>query len=328
MAHNLALREDGQYAFVSAKEPAWHTLGTILTEAFTSEVALKQGGLDFDVIKLKNKMENDVFIPDSFSLVRTDRANDEKGSGILGICGKDYHIVQNSDLFSVFDFLVKEDQAIYETAGVLGKGERVWILARLPKDIVIGDYDAINQYILITNAHTGKNSAVVMVTPIRVVCNNTLNMALHGKSNMIKIKHFKNAEQKLQEAHKVLGFSTKYYDELSVTYNKMQNKKVTDTEVSNWVKKILDVETEGKQSTKKTNNVDEIMNLYQNGEGSQWTKGTLWGFVNAVTEYADFEKVVRGDDSRSSKRLNSIWFGTGAKLKQDAFDLAQKVLVA
>lgn len=326
MAHNLAIKENGEYAFVSAKEKAWHTLGTVLTEAFTSEVALKQGGLDFDVIKLKNKMENDVFIPDSFSLVRTDRANDEKGSGILGICGKDYHIVQNSDLFSVFDFLVKEDQAIYETAGVLGKGERVWILARLPQDIVIGDYDAINQYILITNAHTGKNSAVVMVTPIRVVCNNTLNMALHGKSNMIKIKHFKNAEQKLQEAHKVLGFSTKYYDELSVTYNKMQNKKVTDTEVSNWVKKILNVETEGKQSTKKTNNVDEIMNLYQTGEGSQWTKGTLFGFINAVAEYADFEKVVRGDDNKSSKRLNSIWFGTGAKLKQDAFDLALNII--
>lgn len=328
MSHNLAIKKNGEYAFVSAKVEPWHHLGKIVDHCMTAKECLDESGLDFDVIKLKNKMENDIFIPDSFSLVRTDRANNENGSGILGQCGKDYHIVQNENLFSFFDFLVKDNHAIYETAGALNNGEIVWIMAKLPQDIVIGQYDALKQYILLTNAHTGKHSAKALLCNVRVVCNNTLNMALHGKSNMIKIKHFKNAEQKLQEAHKVLGFSTKYYDELSVTYNKMQNKKVTDTEVSNWVKKILNVETEGKQSTKKTNNVDEIMSLYQTGEGSQWTKGTLFGFINAVAEYADFEKVVRGDDNKSSKRLNSIWFGTGAKLKQDAFDLAQKVLVS
>lgn len=320
MSANIATKLDGSYAFVSAKESAWHGLGTVLENAFTADVALKQGGLNFDVVKIQNQLETGLRIPDSFSLVRADRI--DNANGILGNCGKQYHIVQNEDLFSFFDFLVEDNQAIYQTAGALGNGERVWILARLPQDIVIGQYDAINQYILVTNAHTGKHSAVAMVTPVRVVCNNTLNMALKGKSNAVTIRHFKNAEQKLQEAHKLLGFTTKYYSELSTIYNKMQQKKVSDSDVMRWVKKVLNAPATNEISTKKLNQVQSVMNLYESGEGAQWTRGTLWGFVNAVTEYADFEKVVRGDETDKSKRLNSVWFGTGADLKQKAFNLA------
>ncbi len=318
MSANIATKLDGSYAFVSAKEPAWHGLGKVLSDAFTADVALKQGGLDFDVVKIQNQLETGLTIPDSFSLVRADRV--DNANGILGNCSKQYHIVQNEDLFSFFDFLVEDNQAIYQTAGALGNGERVWILARLPQDIVVGNQDAVNQYILITNAHTGKHSAVAMVTPVRVVCNNTLNMALKGKSNFVTIRHFKNATEKLQEAHKLLGFTTKYYDELSATYNKMQKKVVSDSDVTRWVKKVLGAPTQKEISTKKLNHVQSIMDLYESGEGAQFSRGTLWGFVNAVTEYADFEKVVRGDDK--SKRLNSIWFGTGADLKQKAFNLA------
>jgi phage/plasmid-like protein (TIGR03299 family) len=320
MSANLATKLDGSYAFVSAKEPAWHGLGKVLKDAFTADVALKQGGLDFDVVKIQNQLETGLVIPDSFSLMRTDRI--DNANGILGSCGKQYHIVQNEDLFSFFDFLVEDNHAIYQTAGALGNGERVWILARLPKDIVVGNDDVVNQYILVTNAHTGKHSALAMVTPVRVVCNNTLNMALKGKSNFVTIRHFKNATEKLQEAHKLLGFTTKYYDELSATYNKMQKKVVSDSDVTRWVKKILGTPSQDKISTKKLNHVQSIMNLYESGEGAQFSRGTLWGFVNAVTEYADFEKVVRGDESNKSKRLNSVWFGTGADLKQKAFNLA------
>lgn len=320
MSANLATKLDGSYAFVSAKEPAWHGLGKVLKDAFTADVALKQGGLDFTVVKIQNQLETGLKIPDSFSLVRHDRV--DNANGILGSCGKQYHIVQNEDLFSFFDFLVEDNHAIYQTAGALGNGERVWILARLPKDIVVGNDDVVNQYILVTNAHTGKHSALAMVTPVRVVCNNTLNMALKGKSNFVTIRHFKNATEKLQEAHKLLGFTTKYYDELSTTYNKMQKKVVSDSDVTRWVKKVLGTPSQDKISTKKLNHVQSIMNLYESGEGAQFSRGTLWGFVNAVTEYADFEKVVRGDESNKSKRLNSIWFGTGADLKQKAFNLA------
>lgn len=320
MSANIATKLDGSYAFVSAKEPAWHGLGKVLKDAFTADVALKQGGLDFDVIKIQNQLETGLVIPDSFSLMRTDRI--DNANGILGSCGKQYHIVQNEDLFSFFDFLVEDNHAIYQTAGALGNGERVWILARLPKDIVVGNDDVVNQYILVTNAHTGKHSALAMVTPVRVVCNNTLNMALKGKSNYVTIRHFKNATQKLQEAHKLLGFTTKYYDELSTTYNKMQKKVVSDSDVTRWVKQVLGAPSKKDISTKKLNHVQSIMNLYESGEGAQFSRGTLWGFVNAVTEYADFEKVVRGDENNKSKRLNSVWFGTGADLKQKAFNLA------
>lgn len=320
MSHNLAKKENGEYAFVSAKETAWHNLGTVVDHCLTAKECLDESGLNFDVVKIQNQLETGLTIPDSYSLVRGDRI--DNANGILGSCGKQYHIVQNEDLFSFFDFLVEDNHAIYETAGALGNGERVWILARLPQDIIVGKYDALKSYILLTNAHTGKHSAIAMISNVRVVCNNTLNMALKGKSNFVTIRHFKNATQKLQEAHKLLGFTTKYYDELSATYNKMQKKAVSDSDVTRWVKKILGTPSQDKISTKKLNHVQSIMNLYESGEGAQFSRGTLWGFVNAVTEYADFEKVVRGDDVDKSKRLNSVWFGTGADLKQKAFNLA------
>lgn len=327
MSANLDFNNKTQQAsFVSAKIPAWHNSGVILNDAFTSKDALEQGGLDFDVVKIQNQLETGIRIPDSYSLVRVDRANNEDGSGILGNCGKNYHIVQNEDLFSFFDFLVDDKKAIYETAGALGNGERVWIMAKLPQDIVIGNYDPINQYILITNAHTGKHSAIAMVTPVRVVCNNTLNVALKGTTNSISIRHFRNAKEKLQRAHEVLGFSTKYYEELSVAYNKMAVKKVTDSEISKYVNSILNAKPGEELTGKKKGQYDMIMNLHESGQGSDMTRGTLWGLFNAVTEYADHYKVVRGDSSLNGKRAESIWFGDSAKVKQKAFSLAEEMM--
>jgi phage/plasmid-like protein (TIGR03299 family) len=340
MAHNLAKKENGEYAYVGAHTPAWHKLGATLANAFDAKTALEQGGLNFNVIKLPKHYnapttKNDsieITAPDSYFLLREDRVRNVDGSGILGECGKNYHIVQNEDLFSTFDFLVEKDALIYETAGVLGNGERVWIMAKLPNDIVVGPgkKDLIESYVLITNAHTGKHSANVLITPVRVVCANTLTAALTGSKNIITIRHFKNATQKLQEAHKALNFSTKYYSELKKKFNEMYLHKITDKQLLNYIYKTLKVKDPEEIATKKQNQVNAILDLVESGSGAELTRGTLWGAYQGVTEYADHYKVIRNSQNdngvKNSKVLDSIWFGESAKLKQTAFTLAQSVL--
>lgn len=323
MSHNLAIKENGEYSLVT-RDPAWHQLGTVLNRAFTAQEALEQSGMDFDVIKIKNQLETGITIPNSYSLVRIDKANNEDGSGILGTCANNYKILQNQDMFSFFDFLVEKNQAIYETAGVLGNGERCWILAKLPENIVLGNNDVIKQYILITNSHTGKHSALAMITPVRAVCENTLNTAIKGKINSVSIRHFSNAQDKLRQAHEVLGFTTQYYKELKDLYNAMIVKKINMQESIKFINKVMKVSENEKLSTKKENQVNKVMDLYEIGEGAKQAKGTVWGALNAVVEYADFYKTVRiGDKENKTKILDQLWFGEGQKIKQSAMDLAQ-----
>lgn len=325
MSHNLALKDNGEYSLVT-RDPAWHTLGTVMNRAFSAHEALEQSGMDFDVIKIQNQLETGIKIPNSYSLVRLDRANNEDGSGILGSCADNYHIVQNEDLFSFFDFLVKENAAIYETAGVLGNGERSWIMAKLPNDIVIGSNDAIKQYILITNAHTGKHSAMAMITPVRTVCENTLNMAIKGRVNSVSIRHFSNAQDKLRQAHQVLGFTTTYYDELKNVFDSMRVKKITSGEMVEYVNKVMNIKDTNDVSTKKGNQINQILDLYESGEGALKTRGTLWGAVNAIVEYSDYYKTTRVGNGNPTKVLEQMWFGEGQKLKQTSMNIAQNWL--
>ncbi|HEY9340845.1 MAG TPA: DUF932 domain-containing protein [Hanamia sp.] len=126
---------------------------------------------------------------------------------VLGVVGKDYEVVQNIDAFSFFDAIVGGDGIFYETAGALGKGERIFITAKLPDYIKVGNDDLIEQYLFLTTSHDGSGSITAAFTPVRIVCNNTLNAALCKKSNAIKIRHTANAKERLEEAHKLMGIT-------------------------------------------------------------------------------------------------------------------------
>ena len=137
-----------------------------------------------------------------FATVRTDTAQ------ILGVVGSKYEIVQNRTAFSFFDSLVQDGSGIkYETAGALGNGERIFITAKLPDILRIGRNDDIEQYIFLTTSHDGSGSIMAAFTPVRIVCNNTLNAALRNHSNAVYIKHTANAEEKLKEAARIISIS-------------------------------------------------------------------------------------------------------------------------
>ena len=257
MAHNINFNEQtGQHSFFSVKEKAWHGLGQIIKDYPTSQEALKFAGLYFTVEKRKlfsydNENQNgnpdtdiiipEIEVPNFYATVRTDSET------VLGVVGKDYEVVQNTDAFSFFDSIVGGDGIQYETAGALGKGERIFITAKLPGYIKVGKADLIEQYLFLTTSHDGFGSITAAFTPVRIVCQNTLNAALRNHSNSIKIRHTANAKDRLEQAHKVMGISNQLAGQLEHIFNNWSKVRIADPEV----KKLIQL-TKTKKPAKST----------------------------------------------------------------------------
>ena len=338
MAHQLYFNEStGKHAFFSVNQKAWHCLGQILDQYPTSAEALKYAGLDYKVEKRRlftydndNQFGNaDLLIPKLevphfYATVRTDT------EAILGVVGKDYQIVQNVDAFSFFDAIVGDAGIQYETAGALGKGERIFITAKLPNYIQVGKSDLIEQYLFLTTSHDGLGSITAAFTPVRIVCCNTLNAALKNNSHSIKIRHTHNAKERLEQAHKVMGITNLLAGQLDALFNKWAKVQITDGEVKKLIqlamapnKEVLQNIQMGKEDALSTcfkNICDHafayaMTNPTQQGET---TKGTLFGAYNAVTGY--FQNV-RRYKSEEAKLKSQLLGGTAQSKVQKAFDL-------
>lgn len=340
MAHNINFNEQtGKHSFFSVKEKAWHGLGQIVEQYPTSAEALKFAGLDYTVEKRKlftydNENHNgnpdrDIIIPEIevVNFFATVRADNET---VLGVVGKDYEVVQNVEAFSFFDAIVGGEGIQYETAGALGKGERIFITAKLPDYIRVGKNDLIEQYLFLTTSHDGFGSITAAFTPVRIVCQNTLNAAFRSHSNSIKIRHTANAKDRLEQAHKVMGISNQLSAQLEQVFNKWSKVPIMDKEVRKLIqlamvpnKEVLHNVQAGMQ--------DELSTCFKNmcdtafeyamcnpTQQQETTKGTLFGAYNAVTGYFHNVRNYKDDETK----VKSLLFGgTGQLRTQAAFDL-------
>ena len=293
MAHNLEIR-NGITSFASTKK-AWHDLGQIVDQAMTAEEAIRLAHLNFQVEKVPNyALINGQHIktPGSFSIHRTDTGD------ILGDrIGKGYTIVQNREAFNFFDSIVGADQAMYETAGALGKGERIFITAKMPDMIRIEGTDDITEvYVLLTSSHDGSGSIIAAITNVRVVCQNTLNMSLRETTNKVAVRHSSNVHIKLEEAHKILGITHKYVEEMNSCMNVLAKKSITDNQVKLLIQELFKSEKE--DSTRIKNIQDAVWHSYNAGIGQEKILGTAWGAINGITHYLDHEKKYRSNDSK------------------------------
>lgn len=342
MAHNLNFNQrTGRYSFFSVQEKAWHGLGQIVTDYPTSAEAIKHAGLDYEVIKSPlytnasniidptDSLEirnNEVNVPNYFATIRTDN------NAVLGVVGKEYHIVQNREAFSFFDAIVGgTDGILYETAGALGNGERIFITAKLPDYIRVGNGDDVTEkYIFLTTSHDGSGSITAAFTPVRIVCQNTLNASLRNMSNVVRIRHTSGAKQRLENAHKVMGLANEFSNQLEDIFNNWAKVKVADNEVKKMIQFALCPNKETLQHLKAGND-DEISTVFKNtvedafayamtsdSQQMNTTKGTLFGAYNAVTGY--YQNVRSYKDSEA--KLQSIILGGTAQLKsQKAFEI-------
>lgn len=310
MAHNI----NENRVFTVGK--AWHGLGTVVESEKTAKEAIILSKLDYNV-KKTDLFTNDKKLNSHVAIIREDNQD------ILGITTNKYQIVQNVDAFSFFDVVVGEGQAIYHSAGALGQGERIWILAKLPNDIFINNDDVVEKYLCLTNSHNGKSSLQMYFTPVRVVCQNTLNMSMSDAKNGIALRHSGKIKNKIEEARQILGISINYYNQFESIIKGFENVDMQTDTLNRYFDTVLSINDGEETSTRKENQKDELLCLFENGKGQKLgNKHSLWKAYNAVTEYVDHNRTIKNIDKDGTNKLQSIWFGSGAKMKEKAYNQA------
>ncbi len=307
----------------------WHGLGTKLEDAPTSEEAIEAAGLDWKAMKVPlvaRHSGGETVVSDRFAIMRDDRL---RGSDavVLGIVGTQYEPIQNRDAFRFFDPIIEDGTVQYETAGSLGNGERVWILAKLRDPIQVTKTDRVDKYLLLSNSHDGSRAAQVQFTPIRVVCQNTLSIAVQGKA-LAKIAHLRDANAKLEDVQDAVRFITDTYNNIAERFQKFATFKMLPGAVEKYVGGVLPTSMSSDPTVDKklARWRRAIASLFENGRGNgePGVKGTLWAAYNAVTEFADY-RMTAGMRSQSA-RVNGLWFGDAARLKMKAYEAAVKLV--
>lgn len=325
MAHELDIVNGKAAMFSSRGMLPWHGLGTVINEdAVTSAEAIKLAGLSYDLYKTPvftidpdgQKLE----IPDSFAVVRGDT------NAALGIVGKNYQIFQNSEAFSFFDEIVGDKLAVYETAGALHGGRKIWILANLKQELFIkGTEDRTNAYVLLGTSHDGSQSLMMMPTLTRVVCNNTYTLAINQFSveSGIKIRHTRNMKNKVDLARDRLKIVNSQIEEYNEQSNYLASVKIDAAQFKTYVERLFPDNKEAKNNTRTVNMRNLITLNFEDNEFKD-TDGTAWAAFNAVTRFVDHQRSTKGEDNtdRQNNRMESVLFTTGAAKKRQAFELA------
>ena len=264
----------------SVREKPWHGLGIIVKEAPTSADAIRLAGLDWTVVQEP--------IYTNFSKVvegyrANVRSSDRK---VLGVVSDRYKVVQNVDAFSFTDELLGRGVQ-YETAGSLQEGKKVWLLARLPREYIIAG-ERISPYLVFSNTHDGSGSVKVAITPVRVVCNNTLNLALNTAKRSFSMIHTGNIQDKIQEAKDTLFMAEEYMDCLGVEFEQLRRQKITDAQVKGYIEQLLPMEKEPTpiQSKNIIRLREDMMRRYYDAPDLQKVGNNAYRFVNAVSDFA------------------------------------------
>lgn len=357
----------GIYSFYSLKELPWHGLGTIVEEAKTPSEILEIANMDYRVelaplyasfipngavtcekdlitgeykgyyrsgnetipYSIKKKGE---LIKTNYATYRTDTLD------VLGVVGNRYEPVQNYVAIDfIFNVLSNQDiihpkDIIIETAGVLGKGERIFVTAKLP-DFIIAK-DLINNYILFTTTHDGSGSITACFTDIRVVCNNTLNMALNSCTNKMTFKHTRNVNKRLNEGSNLMRNAIIYKNTLVETLEPLSKIEVKEKDAIEFIQDLFLNEeqvnyikskgsffniTNGDEliATKTLNKMKDAITYIERGAGQDYNYGTALWLYNGITSYIN-----NGINYKSNEdKFNSIMDGVGAKLNQKSYNL-------
>jgi phage/plasmid-like protein (TIGR03299 family) len=310
---------NGETAMAYVGQTPWHRLGTQTLGFGSVEEAMRAAHLDWKVAC------EPLFVRhgDSYETLLNRRAVvRDVDRTVLSTVGMDYVPFQNAEAFSVLDEAVSSLGVKIETAGALGRGEKVWMLAKLPKAMEVVKGDKVEGYFLVATSHDGRMPYVAMDTPIRVVCQNTLTLALRSGKSVIKLRHVKSSADRFEEAQKMVTLVAKGFKDQVESYKKLAARKVTRPRLEAYVDRVLGIPegvpavgVAGKQRA-------AILELADSGKGVDFAKGTAWAAFNAVTEYVDHFRLSVKSAKRMKSADESALFGPLAKLKARAFELA------
>ncbi len=328
MADNIA-KIDGQDAMfcVGNRESAWHHLGQRTPDAATWQQAMELAKLNWPVV-LK-----DLYSRDTNGAVQQVKGYKSvwRGNGspaVLGIVGDGFTPIQNAQAFDFVDTLLQSaNGAHYESAGALGQGETIWVLARVPgADIRITGTDDLSQgYLLVATGHAGNMSYLAKLTSVRVVCQNTLNMALSHAGSVFKVKHTKSADSKLASAKTAMAGIIADSKTLGEKLNALATRKITKDSMLAVVNRLFPENKETENQGRRNTIVLKVLELFESNDGNAipQIRGTAYNMLNAVTEYADHFRTARITEGKQGMtieqaRAQAAIFGTGDRLKSDA----------
>ncbi len=308
-----------------AEQPAWHGLGEVLPQATHSEEMIEASHLGWKVAKEEIQLvRGGIAIDDHFGLVRQD--NDET----LGVVGKEYQPLQNTEAFAFLDSLVQDGIIKYESAFALKGGKHVCLLARMPSYDTVVEGDHQLRYVFLSNSHGG-GSIVLTPTSVRVVCANTKRMAVgegRKRNTLLCIRHSGDLTTKLSVALKYLS----QFDAAFTLYKENAQKLLvgfTAKQKDEYLEQLFpspksDVSDRVKNNRKhKVEQIDRA--LTSRAQNLPGVKGTLWSLFNAVTETVDHgDKLRQATDlgARRENRFLDVVSGAGANFKDDAFAVA------
>lgn len=319
MAHEINV-VNGRASMAYFGDTSWHGLGQKLDNPATAAEAIQAAGLDFNVDLKSLKTNDDLPVPQRKGVVRSDT------NEVLGVVGNSYVPIQNAEAFQFLDTVVAGGELRYHTAGALGRGERIWMLAILPGHIRVNNTDDITEkFLLLSNSHDASSALRVYFTPIRVVCANTLGAAERkSRGQGVSIVHKGDLGAKVRESQKILGLAGRFYDDVQIGVNRLANYQPSRQQLDQYFQELYPDPLEGNK-TRAANVRQELFRLFEEGKGQDipGIKHTAFAAFNAVTEYVDHMRPARGrnDEDRRSRRLESNWFGSGALLKAKAWTL-------
>lgn len=337
MAHNIALNTvTGRHMAYTAGSLPWHSLGQNVAEARTWAEAIKLAELDWTVLEAplytKWTVSGDKKVEGWKAVVRADTKE------TLGIHGPDYQIFQNEQAFTFADDLL-EGGARFESAGGLGKGEKIWCLARIPQaDFAVGSGDKHEMYLLVATSHDGSMAFTATATSVRVVCNNTLTAAL-GRSNAaadgkLKVRHTTNGNARLSQAQKLIAGTVQTAESLRIKLNQLAKVRMTRESMTEVFDRLFPKSADPAVSqVRRDNMLSEILASYEVCDRNAFPeqRGTAYALLNAVTDYTDHLRgTARRDQSKTvdASRAESALFGSGSKLKADALNVIYQTVGA
>lgn len=271
----------------SVREKPWHGLGIIVKDAPTSADAIRLAGLDWTVVQEPIYTNFNKMVEGYRANVRS---SDRK---VLGVVSDRYKVVQNVEAFSFTDELLGSGVR-YETAGSLQEGKKVWLLARLPREYIVAG-ERISPYLVFSNTHDGSGSVRVAISPVRVVCNNTLNLALNTAKRSFSMIHTGNIQDKIQEAKNMLFMAEEYMECLGVEFEQLHKQKVTDAQVKEYVEQLLPLEKEPTPIQRKNTARlrQDMMKRYYDAPDLQKVGNNAYRFINAVSDFATHSNPLR-----------------------------------
>lgn len=283
------------------REATWNKVGTDIRSANSVKEALQISGLDYEVVKAPVYLSNGHRIKDQFATKK--KGTDE----VFGIVGKDYTIVQNEEAFSFVDGIISEGLTFIKAGETSYMN---YIIASLPEQYILDD--EFNPYIIFQNSHAGATTLKAAICPLRIICQNQFTMAFRNAENKISLRHSSSIHEKMNEAQHILQFSAEYMNSFNMMATKMAANKIGEEKAIELIDKYFLVDDDA--STRKVNSNEEkkmiLLNAY-NSEDNQNFRGTVWGLVNAFSDYITHIDPSRKTEKSSVSKFVNVTFNNG-----------------